>query len=535
MDIPYYNKTKMDCKGLRGRLFYAKMTSNMRGKDSDRFMKKEQLLLTKLIQYGKTDMYPMHMPGHKRETEHSVLKDFPNPFTIDITEIEGFDNLHHPEDILKASMEWAAQVYGADHTYYLVNGSSCGILSAVCGATVSGGRILISRNCHKSVYHGVILNQLKVNYVYPQIIPELGIQGGISRESVEKALEEWQDVQAVLIVSPTYDGVVSKIREIAEAVHERGIPLIVDEAHGAHFSFGEDRGTGRDFPKSALECGADVVIQSLHKTLPSLTQTAVLHVKGERVNRHKLERYLQMFQSSSPSYVFMAGIEQCIFEMAEHGRENLRAFSARLELLRSELRSMRNLKLLDHVEGRWNVYDLDRSKIVVSCRNCLIKNEDGSVEAMDGNRLSSWLRDVFHLEMEMCGSDYVVAILTCLDTEEGLKRLLQALMEIDAALVSASLSDRAQEPVWEWELPRVRMKMAQAMEQDAVNMRLEECAGKVSAEFIYLYPPGIPIVAPGEEVTETIIEKVLTYRRMGLPVQGMEDPNAEYLMVLRGI
>lgn len=517
------------------------------------FMEKEQLLLNRLMEYSRTDMYPMHMPGHKRMAEDAALKDFPNPFAIDITEIDGFDNLHHPEDILKDSMEWAAQVYGADGTYYLVNGSSGGILSAVCAAVCPGGKILISRNCHKSVYHGVILNQLEVSYVYPQIIEDLGIQGGISAKDVETALEQCADVQAVLIVSPTYDGVVSDIGAIAQVVHSYGIPLIVDEAHGAHFAFCDEDGFGgmeaesclveigqeserkNRLLASALTQGADVVIQSLHKTLPSLTQTAVLHIKGNRVDRYRLERYLQMFQSSSPSYVFMASMERCIYEMAEHGKEYLQEFFGRLERLRGGLREMKHLRLLDGVKGKWSVYGLDPSKLVVSCRSCVKVHADGHVEAMNGNMLAAWLRENYHLEMEMCGADYVVAILTFLDSEEGLERLCRALKEIDGELALKQPEERPSNDEIEnkaWEVPVIRTKMASATEMERERVRLENCAGRVSAEFIYLYPPGIPIAAPGEELTETIVERILEYRRMGLPVQGMEDPNAEYLMVL---
>ena len=169
-------------------------------------------------------------------------------------------------------MKWAADVYGADQTYYLINGSTGGILAAVCGSVPRGGRILVSRNCHKSVYHGICLNQLKTSYVYPQEIEGLGIQGGICPEDVEKAIKSKEpDIQAVLMVSPTYDGIVSDVKAIADVAHKAGIPLIVDEAHGAHFAYGDA------FPKSALELGADAVIQSVHKTLPSLTQTALLH------------------------------------------------------------------------------------------------------------------------------------------------------------------------------------------------------------------------------------------------------------------
>ena len=193
---------------------------------------RNRTLLEELKQYSGEDYYPFHMPGHKRN-----LFDFPNPFSVDITEIEGFDNLHCPEGILKDCMEYASQVYQSGETRFLVNGSTCGILSAVCGLTGKKGRILMSRNCHRSTYNGVFLNELKSEYIYPQIIPEFGIQGGILPEDVEKSLKKYPDIQAVLIVSPTYEGVVSNISEIARIVHRAGVPLIVDEAHGAHFPF----------------------------------------------------------------------------------------------------------------------------------------------------------------------------------------------------------------------------------------------------------------------------------------------------------
>ena len=224
-------------------------------------MKKEELLITRLKTYAQSDMLPLHMPGHKRQAMKEPAGIFPNPFSVDITEIKGFDNLHYPEGILKRSMEWAAGVYGAERTYYLVNGSSGGILSAISAAVNPGGRILMSRNCHKSAYHGAILRGIHTEYIYPQILPDLGIQGGILTGDVERMLERHPDTEAVLITSPTYDGIVSDICEIAKVAHHHGIPLIVDEAHGAHFSFG-----GQVFPKSAISCGADVVIQSLHKT-----------------------------------------------------------------------------------------------------------------------------------------------------------------------------------------------------------------------------------------------------------------------------
>ena len=346
-------------------------------------MKQEDRLLVRLKEYGESDFYPFHMPGHKR---NSLLgKEYGTPFSIDITEINEFDNLHNPGGILRKSMEWASKVYGSDKTYYLVNGSSCGLLSAIFAATACGGKILMSRNCHKAAYNGVFLNHLQVKYVYPQVIDELGIQGGILASDVEKLLDEELDIQAVVIVSPTYDGIVSDIEGIAEAVHKRKIPLIVDEAHGAHFAFGED------FPKSALELGADIVVQSIHKTLPCFTQTAILHMKRGYIKEEELERYLCVFQSSSPSYIFMAGIENCIYHMNLEGRQEMKNFAQFLEGMRERLSSLSKLKLAGReLIGEYGVEDIDLSKFVVVTKDTSI----------NGSELSRILRDHYHLEME---------------------------------------------------------------------------------------------------------------------------------------
>ena len=492
-------------------------------------MREEELLINRLKAYKDSRIYPFHMPGHKRlqlggikgETARSGM-DFPNPFFVDITEVEGFDNLHHAQGILKQSMEWAARVYGADRTWYLINGSTCGILASVCGCTRPGGHILMSRNCHKAAYHAAYINHLRTSYVYPQDLPGLGIQGGILPEDVEKALEEHRDIQAVFIVSPTYDGVVSDVSKIAEIVHRKGIPLIVDEAHGAHFRF------GKWFPDSALDMGADAVIQSVHKTLPSLTQTALLHIKGNYVNSRNIERYLSIFQSSSPSYVFMASIENSIFVMDRMQRERdsvqMKEYEAHLMDLRRRLASMKNLRLVDRdIVGMGGVWDLDVSKIVVSTRGT----------ALSGADLSSILREKYHLEMEMCGADYVTAITTVFDSPEGLQRLGDSLEEIDAD-VTGTPGSREDGPAVYGMRAQAQCCLREAMDSPCRPVRLKESEGQISAEFVYLYPPGIPILAPGENIARNILDVIEEYIKKGLPIQGPEDESLETLRVLSG-
>lgn len=492
-------------------------------------------ILEKLIKYGRSDFYPFHMPGHKRQNIKDFLGDgFPNPYSIDITEIDGFDNLHHPEGILRASMDRAAEIYGADRTYYLVNGSTCGILSAVCGCTECGGRILMARNCHKAAYHGVILNRLDAEYLYPQFLEQYGISGGIRLEEVENALERdrreaergkntGKKIQAVLLVSPTYEGIVSDIRAIADIVHRYGIPLIVDEAHGAHFPFADRNGK---FPRSALELGADVVIQSLHKTLPSFTQTAVLHINGRYADREKIERYLGIFQSSSPSYIFMAAMERCIRYMDGEGRREMARYEKRLERFFEREKALRVLRLLDRqVLSEPSVFDWDSSKLVVSVRDA--KN-------LNGEELGALLRDKYHIEAEMCAPEYIIAMTSLMDTEEGLLRLSDALLEIDGMQQRGTDRICKESKMRLSELPRAVSEafMAKALEMDSERIKLPESAGRTSKEFIYLYPPGIPILAPGERITEEILERVSWYRELGFSVQGPSDKTLSYIITV---
>lgn len=386
----------------------------------------------------------------------------------------------------------------------------------------------MSRNCHKAAYHGVFLNRLRVEYIYPQIIEEFGIQGGLVPEDVEQVLKTDHDIQAVLVVSPTYDGIVSDVEKIVEICHGCGIPLIVDEAHGAHFRY------HKGFPVSALDLGADVVIQSLHKTLPAFTQTSILHVKGDLVDRERLEHYLQIFQSSSPSYLFMAGMERCLRFMEEGkgteegmtgGRSMMDQFYHRLVKLRKELGAMKHLRLLEEDQkGKNGVYDLDISKVIISTRGT----------GINGEELGEWLRREYHLEMEMCAAEYVTAITTVMDTEEGLRRLRNALLEIDGKLSDRVESQDCGKKNQRYELkPETVMSIADGWEQADKKISLEDSVGRISGEYIYLYPPGIPFVVPGEKISQEVVDLVKRYQKCGYSVQGMADQNCKEIRVVR--
>lgn len=269
-------------------------------------------LYDKLMSYGNSDYYGFHMPGHKRNRSVTGAE---LPYEIDITEIDGFDDLHHAKGILRQAQERAAEVYHSEETCFLVNGSTAGILSAILGCTRRGEQILTARNCHKSVYHAIYMNELRPVYLYPKFDAEMELNGPVTADDVESLLRQNPGIRAVMITSPTYDGVVSDVKKIAETAHRYGIPLIVDQAHGAHFGFHPY------FPDHANRQGADVVINSVHKTLPALTQTALIHMNGTYADREEIKRYLHMLQSSSPSYVLMAGIDNCIHLLHEQREE----------------------------------------------------------------------------------------------------------------------------------------------------------------------------------------------------------------------
>ena len=531
--------------------FVCRQMGNRRIKILNYRKEKQPGLLERLTEYAGSDAYPFHMPGHKRrEIPDGIPGGFPDPYGIDITEIDGFDNLHHAEGILKDAMETAAAIYGADRSWYLVNGSTCGILSAVFATTENGGKILTARNCHKAVYHAICLNRLEAEYLYPEEITEFGINGGIRAEDVRKALEKdamrcagnsgdvrgkITKIQAVLITSPTYEGVVSDIRAIADAAHEYGIPLIVDEAHGAHLEYADQC---HSFPKSALEYGADIVIQSLHKTLPCFTQTAILHVKGKLVDQDRISRDLSMFQTSSPSYLFMAGTERCIRYMDGDGRNEMVRYEERLEHFMKRMEGLQVLEVLDReICGKYRtVAGWDPSKIVVSTMRA---------EDFHGEELAETLRRKYHLEMEMTAPEYVIAMTSLMDTEEGFERLGTALLEIDGALRHCVESEQQKEKgeskgKKRCETPEAteskvshpirRMLICEAMDADTERTALQDTVGKVSAEFVYLYPPGIPIIAPGEVFTDAIVEKIMAYKAAGLLVQGPADPDADVIL-----
>ena len=446
-----------------------------------------------LIEYGKSDYVPLHMPGHKRK-----VMEFENPYSFDITEIDGFDNLHHAEGILKEAQKHAAIVCQSDETHFLVNGSSVGILSAVFSATKQNGELIMARNCHKAVYHAAELRQLKTHFIYPEMLSE-GILGDISVEMVEEAMEQHPEAKTLILTSPTYDGVVSDIKGIVKAAHAKGVSVIVDEAHGAHFL--KESG----FPKSAIRCGADIVIQSTHKTLPALTQTALLHVNKDYRYKEKVRKYLTMFQTSSPSYVLMASIDQAMHWYMEEGRDAYKEYLSRLKKLRGAFATqLKHLTLLTPEQ----VFDYDISKVLISTGKANISGEE----------LHKRLLKKYHIQSEMVSSEYVLFMTSVADTSEDYRRFLDAILEIDSTLEEKQASMQAKEDMGK---RKVLMPIFEAIEKKKKQVPLLESMGEVCGTYIYIYPPGIPLLTPGEKISERCVRYLQNALEEGLEVHGL--------------
>ena len=459
-------------------------------------------LYSSLESYSQTNAYPFHMPGHKRNTEMlgSAL-----PFSIDITEIDGFDNLHSPSGILKDSCERAAKLFGSESAYLLVNGSTCGILAAISSVVHRGDTVIAARNCHKSVYNACALSELDVRFVYPPMTT-CGVCGSISPTSIQAALEDCLRAKAVIITSPTYEGVISDIEVIARICHERGVPLIVDCAHGAHLPFCTFGSKGEP-----IKSGADIVITSLHKTLPSLTQTAAAFINGNLVDRKKFERNLSIFETSSPSYVLMSSMDGC-FDFIESGKREFAAYESMLSSFSTQMKKLEKLSVICHgsdsLKNR-GFYSFDKGKLVITTCSTNIT----------GVELAQRLRNDYELELEMSYPSYAVAMTSVCDKPDGLRRLTEALLEIDSGLTRTKKGSFPSLP----KPMRLRMTNSELDDLPDIELTREQAASGrfISSKYIYAYPPGVPIVAPGELVGVFEYDYIEMLKKSGVHIESV--------------
>lgn len=401
------------------------------------------------------DTYPFHMPGHKRNDKFGILGS-----DIDITEIDGFDNLHSPNGVIKNTEDKLKSIYKSERSFISVNGSSGGMLASIFAVCNEGDTVIVARNCHKSVYNACMLLKLKIIFIEPQYDLTNGYYTNLKQDTVNSAISRHPEAKAVIITSPTYEGFISKI--------DCNIPLIIDAAHGAHFGMPY-------FPEYP---SGDIVISSLHKTLPSLTQTAVVNVYNTKYI-NKIKRYMDIFQTTSPSYVLMNSIDIC----CDYVLKCLNEFGKFYEKL-CDLRLVEtdNLKIQ---------YNDDISKIVLSCASTNIT----------GSELAEIFRNKYKIEPEAVSQNYILLMATIGDTDEGLTLLKKAVFEIDSQLEYSTAKPIKKPPV-------EKDKIVLSIDENAELCDIDKSVGRISNEFVYAYPPDIPIIAPNETITNEVIEYI---------------------------
>lgn len=442
------------------------------------------------------DIYPLHMPGHKRNK--NVLKDFYDFINLDFTEIDETDNMHKPEGIIKNAKQQTAKVFGACDSYFLVNGSSCGILASIMACVNENEHILVAKNCHISVYNGLILSGAYPIYIEPVV--KYGLPCGIDINTVKDAVKKYPTIKAFILTSPTYEGFVCDIKSIATFLHKHNIILIVDEAHGAHFNFSQN------FPKTALQCGADICIQSFHKTLPSFTQCGVMHVQGNLINKHKLQRCLSMVQTTSPSYIFMLSIEYATNFCKNNSFDDYTLF---LKDFRQSLKTLKNIKLIDEdILTNSHIVDFDISRLT------FLINSD-----VNGDYINKVLKQN-KMQLEMYGKNHIIAISTICDDFKKLNQFKQILFDIDKN-INFKQKTYIQNINTNFTKPKIKPRDAFYKNKKLLNINL--AINKICGDFVTPYPPGIPILCPGDMVTEEIVLKINQYIKNNINVLGLNE------------
>ena len=428
-------------------------------------------LYSRLKEYHQRNTVRMHMPGHKQKGESDPL--WQGIHSLDVTEIRGMDDLHAPEGILKEAMARAARLWGAEESFFLVGSATAGILAAVsCVLGTSGKEVLLARNCHKSVYHACELMAAEPHYLLPAWEEESGTFGAVTAEAVREALERYPATVLVVLTSPTYEGVLSDVAGIARVCREKGAVLLVDEAHGAHL---ELHGV---FAGGAVKAGADLVVQSLHKTLPALTQCALLHRGSDRVDGAALRRRLQMLQTSSPSYLLMASMDRCVRRMESEGETLLSSWRDSVRSLREGAASLRNIALFSPASGGFDPTKITLHSLDPSCsgKELARRLEERGVVA----EMSLWQNCLLYTG--------------AMTDREDARRTLDALRRIDGTMQRGELL-----PVsYCSALPKAKESFSRALALPTEEIPLREAAGRICADYLWAYPPGIPLLCPGE-------------------------------------
>ena len=466
-------------------------------------------ILDKLIDTMDKERISFHTPGHKGKNtliEWGKLVPYG-----DTTELSGLDNLHYPTGIIKESQDLAARTFGAKKTIYSVGGPTAGIYIALGTLTNPGDKILIQRESHKSVYKAAILNKLTTEYIYTNYNRKYQVYTGVNPRDIEKKLTDDPSIKVVVITYPNYYGICSNIEKIAEIVHKHNRLLLVDEAHGSHLVF------SNKLPIPSLKAGADLVVQSTHKSLPSLTQTSMIHVGTDRVDIQKLCDISSLYQTTSPSYLFMASLELARAYMEGEGKERLNRNIDNIHELIESLKSIEKVKIFTGDENDRTIYDIDISKILLG------------IKGLTGSQLSNILMKDYGIYMEMSDFNYTLALATVMNEAGDFKELLKAIEAIAGKEFEGSnpcLVPNLPEP-------KIEMPIHEAYYSNKEEVDLVDSIGRISSSFITPYPPGVPVVCPGELITEKILDYIQLALDKGIEIIGLIGYNREKIQVVK--
>lgn len=449
-----------------------------------------------------------HMPGHK--SKNTLIEWGQYIPYIDTTETEGMDNLLEPRGIIQESQELAAKVFGSKATYYAVNGSTGSIYIAIATITKPGDKILIQRNCHKAVYNALILNRLNPVYIYPNYNENYNVLTGVFPEDIDEALTNDPEIKAVVLTYPNYYGVCSDLKKIAEIVHKHNRILMVDEAHGPHMTFSDK------LPMSALEAGSDIVIHSTHKTLPSFTQTSMIHVGSERIDLNKLRDRFQLYTTTSPSYLFTASNEIATAYMDGEGRKRLEWSLEKIDEVIKRLNAIDRVNVFIGDPDDPTIYSKDNTKILIS------------IDGMRGSVVKKRLRAEYNIRLEMSDYYYALILTSLMNDDLDYEKLISAIED----LVKNSPYEEINRVSIKMPTPKIIMRPADAYFSKKMQVELKDAIGRVSAAPIIPYPPGIPLIVPGEEITGEIYEHIMFLMENGLEIVGLMGYNKDHIVVV---
>ncbi|MED3574412.1 aminotransferase class I/II-fold pyridoxal phosphate-dependent enzyme [Cytobacillus praedii] len=479
----------------------------------------ETPLFSGLLAHAKKNPVQFHIPGHKKG--NGMDPDFrayigDNALAIDLINIGPLDDLHQPKGIIKSAQDLAVEAFGADRTFFSVQGTSGAIMTMVMAVCGPGEKIIVPRNVHKSVMSAIVFSGATPIFIHPEIDKDLGISHGITTESVAKALEQHPDAKGVLVINPTYFGISADLKEIVEIAHSYEVPVLVDEAHGVHIHFHDD------LPLSAMQAGADLAATSVHKLGGSMTQSSILNMKGNLVSAKRVQSILSMLTTTSTSYLLLASLDVARKQLAINGKELIDRTISLAQSIRQQVNKIEHLTCVgEEILESKAAFDYDPTKLIISVKELGLSGFDVEV----------WLREKYNIEVEMSDLYNILCIITPGDTEKEADILIQALKELSTERHSKPKTIEAQ--VLLPDIPVLALSPRDAFYAETELVPFDESEGRIIAEFIMVYPPGIPIFIPGEIITKDNLLYIKKNMEAGLPVQGPEDYDFKYLRVIK--